>query len=179
MTVQFKETLVVNLIGAPGAGKSTTAAYVFSQLKWKGVETEIVTEFYKDLVWEQAGKAFDNQIYTFGNHFFRISRLIGEVEVIVVDSPIMLVPVYSENEELCKLAYTEHRKMNNFNFYVKRKIPYSEIGRLHTEEEASAIDKKILSMLYDYKLGAITVDGTQEGGARVVEFVMHKIGMVK
>ena len=44
--------LVVNLFGAPGAGKSTGASYVFSQLKMMGVNAELVTEFAKDKVWE-------------------------------------------------------------------------------------------------------------------------------
>ena len=44
--------LIINLFGAPGAGKSTGAAYVFSQLKAAGVNAELVTEFAKDKVWE-------------------------------------------------------------------------------------------------------------------------------
>ena len=42
--------LVVNLTGAPGAGKSTGAAYVFSQLKMRGINCELVTEYAKDKV---------------------------------------------------------------------------------------------------------------------------------
>ena len=42
--------LVVNLFGVPGAGKSTGAAYVFSKLKMKGINAELVTEFAKDIV---------------------------------------------------------------------------------------------------------------------------------
>ena len=34
--------LVVNLFGAPGAGKSTGAAYIFSQLKMAGIIAELV-----------------------------------------------------------------------------------------------------------------------------------------
>lgn len=40
--------LIINLFGAPGAGKSTGAAYVFSQLKAAGVNAELVTEFAKE-----------------------------------------------------------------------------------------------------------------------------------
>ena len=36
--------LVVNLFGAPCAGKSTAAAYIFSQLKMKGINCELATE---------------------------------------------------------------------------------------------------------------------------------------
>ena len=44
--------LVVNLFGTPGAGKSTGAAYIFSNLKMRGINAELVTEFAKDMVWE-------------------------------------------------------------------------------------------------------------------------------
>ena len=58
--------LVVNLYGAPGAGKSTGAAYIFSKLKMAGVKAELVTEFAKDMVWEENNEALHNQMYMFG-----------------------------------------------------------------------------------------------------------------
>ena len=42
--------ILANLFGAPGAGKSTGAAYVFSKLKMAGINAELVTEFAKDKV---------------------------------------------------------------------------------------------------------------------------------
>lgn len=44
--------LVINLFGVPGAGKSTGAAYIFARLKMLGINTELVTEFAKDKVWD-------------------------------------------------------------------------------------------------------------------------------
>ena len=48
----MKKPLVVNLAGAPGAGKSTGAAYIFTRLKQLGVNCELVGEFAKDKTWE-------------------------------------------------------------------------------------------------------------------------------
>lgn len=48
----YKKPLVINLFGAPGAGKSTGAAIVFAELKKRGVNAELVTEFAKDKTWE-------------------------------------------------------------------------------------------------------------------------------
>ena len=45
-----KKTLVVNLIAPPSAGKSTMAANIFAELKWMGIDCEIVSEFAKELV---------------------------------------------------------------------------------------------------------------------------------
>lgn len=92
--------LVVNLFGAPGAGKSTGAAYVFSQLKAAGINAELVTEFAKDKVWEETKAVFDNQAYIFGKQYFRISRLEGKVDVVITDSPILLSAFYNKNDHV-------------------------------------------------------------------------------
>ena len=88
--------LVVNLFGAPGAGKSTGAAYIFSQLKIKSVNVELVTEFAKDMTWEKNKKALTNQIYMLGNQLQRIYRCQDEVDVIVTDSPLLLNILYPQ-----------------------------------------------------------------------------------
>ena len=59
---------VINLFGGPGSGKSTTAASVFSKLKIMGYNVELVTEFAKDMVWEQHDSIFDNQLLIFAEH---------------------------------------------------------------------------------------------------------------
>lgn len=66
--------LIVNLFGAPGAGKSTGAAYIFSQLKMLGVNAELVTEFAKDKVWENSVDVLNDQMYVFSKQHHRISR---------------------------------------------------------------------------------------------------------
>lgn len=53
----MKNTLIVNLYGGPGTGKSTGAAYIFSKLKMDGIDAEYVTEFAKDKVWEGSQEA--------------------------------------------------------------------------------------------------------------------------
>lgn len=52
--------IVINLFGEPGAGKSTGAAYVFAMLKMNGVNAELVTEYAKDITWEETKEAFKN-----------------------------------------------------------------------------------------------------------------------
>lgn len=48
----MKNALVVNLFGGPGCGKSTTMARLFADLKTRGLNVEMVSEFAKDLVYE-------------------------------------------------------------------------------------------------------------------------------
>ena len=47
-----KNTLLVNFYAGPGAGKSTGAAYIFAKLKMKGIDSEYVSEYAKDRVWQ-------------------------------------------------------------------------------------------------------------------------------
>lgn len=98
----MKNTIIVNLFGEPGAGKSTGAAYVFAVLKMNGIDAELATEFAKDKLWEESKAVFENQSYIFGKQSFRLSRCKGKVEVIVTDSPLPLSIIYdgaNENDE--------------------------------------------------------------------------------
>ena len=66
----MKKPLVINLTGAPGAGKSTGAAYIFSELKMKGVNCELIGEFAKDKTWEHNTTALSCQEYVFGKQSY-------------------------------------------------------------------------------------------------------------
>jgi ABC-type glutathione transport system ATPase component len=58
----MSETIMVNIYGGPGCGKSTTAAGVFTLLKIHKIDCELVTEFAKDLTWENRHKTLENQL---------------------------------------------------------------------------------------------------------------------
>lgn len=146
-------TQVVNLYGGPGTGKSTIAAELFSSLKWRGINCELVTEYAKDKVWEGSTNVLEHQIYIFAKQLFRTSRLLGKVDYIITDSPILLSLVYGENEsnEFRSLVLAEHRKLNNINIFLQRNKLYRRVGRLQTEQEAMEIDYKIRDMLREYE----------------------------
>ena len=48
---------VINLFGGPGCGKSTTAADLFARMKLRGLSVELVTEYAKDVVWDEKAAA--------------------------------------------------------------------------------------------------------------------------
>ena len=118
----MKKPMVLNFYGGPGSGKSSFRAAVFSLLKLHGVTCEEATEYAKDLTWEERHRTFTDQIYIFGKQYHRIQRLLGQVSVIITDSPLMLTPVYDSEKRptLEKLAVEEHNKMWTYNAFLKR-----------------------------------------------------------
>lgn len=145
-----KKTIIINLFGGPGSGKSTTAAGVFYNLKKRGVDVEMSLEFAKDKVWEESFKAMENQYYIFGKQFHRLWRLVGKVDYIITDSPILNLPVYdAEGSEKFKEFIKElNSKFINFNFFILRNPKvYIESGRIQGKEESEEIDNQILHWL--------------------------------
>lgn len=129
-----KLPLVVALMGPPGAGKSTLAAYIFAKLKMLGVNCELVTEFVKDKVWENNDTALSNQVYVFAKQYYRLSRCAGKVDCIITDSPLALTPLYNREppeiaEPLNKLALVVYKRYPTLTYYIKRIKKYNPVGR--------------------------------------------------
>lgn len=157
-------TKVINLYGGPGVSKSTTATGVFSCLKLHGVSCEYVSEYAKDLTWEKARNNLENQVKVFGEQQHRMWRLMGQVDIIITDSPLPLCMIYNKQgcEQLNQLVLSEYNKMENYNYLLKRNKPYVTIGRNQTEEEAKQIDTEVRQLLLKNKMGFKEIDGTYE-----------------
>ena len=169
--------IIVNLFGVPGAGKSTGAAYIFSQLKMRGINAELITEFAKDKVWENNEKVFKNQLYLFGKQSFRISRVQDEVDVIVTDSPLLLSILYNQTpilgENFNQLVYDVFNSYNNINYLIKRTKPYNPAGRLQTEEESDALAEPLISLLKKENINYKEITGDIKGYDKIVQEVLN------
>ena len=183
----MKNTLIVNLFGGPGTGKSTAAAYIFSRLKMVGVDIELVTEFTKDKVWEDNKKVFNNQLYITGKQSFKISRVFGEVDVIINDSPILNGAVYTDKRYLKSAIVEEFMSYGdqNLNIFLNRVSEYNPNGRNETEEDAILIDEKLKSILrlediesdYD-EIPYIEVDADLDGCNKIIELIVRVLGYI-
>ena len=58
----MKNTLIVSLFAGPGAGKTTCAWEIASELKKRNVETEYVSEYAKELVWDEKFELLDGSL---------------------------------------------------------------------------------------------------------------------
>lgn len=155
------ETKIINLFGNPGSGKSTTASFLFTELKRRGKEVEWAFEVAKELVWEEDFSLLKNQMFVFAAQMHRIDRLIGKVEYIVTDSPLMIkVGFYKwrnlpEPESFEKLAKAYVEKYNNINIYLKNVEgqEVSKIGRAEPDLDPMKYLEKDLKydLITDYK----------------------------
>ena len=140
--------IILNLFAGPGAGKSSLAADVFAELKWHGVNCEIVTEVAKELAWINDGRSRD-QLYIIGNQMERVDSLLGKVDVIVTDSPVMMALAYCPPELYHGLkSHLEEwtSKYDNFNVRVIRTKPYNPLGRFQDEAAAKKLDNIIADL---------------------------------
>jgi hypothetical protein len=170
-TIMNKNTLVINLWGGPGSGKSSLMAGLFSALKFNGCDCEMAPEFAKEKVWENSLDVLSNQIYVFGKQHHAIFRLKGKVDIIITDSPLLFSLYYGANQSLSfkQLVLEEYNKLNNLNVWVDRVKKYNPNGRLQTEDEALEIDNKLLEILHLNNIKYIHVPGKASSISKLLE----------
>ena len=172
-------SLVVNFIAAPSAGKSSLMADVFAKLKWKNIDAEMVTEYAKDLVWEERTQTFKNEIYIFAKQHHRLFRLNNKVNIIITDRPLILSCYYNRaangSQLLDQLVLEEFNKFNNLNFFVNRVKPYNPNGRNQTEDESNAIGVSLKEMLNENNITYTEITGEPSSADRVVSKILEQL----
>lgn len=135
---------------------STGAAFIFSQLKMRGINCELITEYAKDKTWEKNMEALSCQEYIFGNQSFRMKRCRDKVDVIITDSPLPLGIFYNTNpvlgEHYENLVLDVFNTYENMNYVLVRDKPYNPIGRNQTEAESDEIGDRIQFFLEDHDI---------------------------
>jgi len=177
--VFIKNTIVVNLIASPSSGKSTIMADVFAKLKWAGVDCEIVTEFAKDLVWEDRQETFKDETYIFAKQNHRLFRVNGKVDVIITDRPLILTSLYNnkyglKSKELDDLVLSTFNSYDNLNYFIVRKKKYNPNGRNQTEKESDEIAVELLELLKKDNIPFIKIDGTTEASDIIMSDILEK-----
>jgi len=166
---------VINLFAGPGAGKSTTAAGLFFFMKLAGRNVELVTEVAKDATWEEHHFLLGDQYAITGEQNRRLSRLIGKVDYVITDSPLLLGLAYlPENYVPSFPRYLQELFMSydNINFWINRIKPYNKVGRNQTAEEAAGKDLQILGFMNALKLNYTSVDGNAEAPLTIMRQIL-------
>lgn len=179
----MKKTIVLNLFGVPGAGKSTGAAFIFSRLKMLGINCELISEFAKDKVWEENKTALSNQCYIFGKQCYKMSRCKDKVDVIITDSPLPLCIMYNKinpagqlSDNFDKLVMEVFNSYDNINVLLLRIKPYNPAGRTQTEAESNKLKTPILNMLAEQEIDYDIQTGDKQGYESIIQKVLNKLG---
>lgn len=144
--------LVVNLFGGPGSGKTAMAARIFGELKCMGIEAACPEEHAKLAIWSGRPWLLDHQVIIVGKTWETMVNLCDKVEVIIIDSPILLGSVYAgdrEPESFHSLVRDLHMRQPRVNLLVKRDFsrPYDPQNRREDADAAVQIDAKVAAAL--------------------------------
>lgn len=161
-----KYTVVVNLFGGPGCGKTTLAHELTAAISRRGLICEYAPEYAKDLTWDTLSKddeiassarsalgpSIAQQRLVHDEQMRRIDRPYGFVDAIVTDSPAIISWAYSDGDEreledFHDYMLREFMRHRNLNLLVNRDIPYEQVGRNEDEETAKQKDDIMLEIL--------------------------------
>jgi tRNA uridine 5-carbamoylmethylation protein Kti12 len=153
--------MVINFFGGPGAGKSTNAAGLFYLMKQAGMKVELVTEYAKELTYEERFNVLqEDQLYILAHQYRRMKRLHNKVDYIVTDSPLFLSVIYgrhfqNNNKHLEKYTLDLINQYNNINLFIVRNLeehPFKKYGRNQTKEESIFLDSSVKRLLNEFKI---------------------------
>ncbi|MHA1676322.1 MAG: AAA family ATPase [Candidatus Njordarchaeales archaeon] len=154
-------TIVVNMLGGSGIGKSTTAAGLYYHMKLAGMNVELVREYVKILAWQGTKIGQFDQVNIFGEQCKLEHTLYDKVDFIVTDSPILLAPIYEvfyhgesiiEEAAIKFLNKASSQGVKHVNILLGRNKPYDTRGRYQTEAEALDVDSRTISFLKKYSM---------------------------
>lgn len=150
---------LINIIGAPGVGKSTISALLFAYMKMRGYVVEYVQEYVKKLVWTRDFDSINNQYYLSKKTFETLDQIVssGSIKYCISDGPLLHGLVYNQQnvhntsniEKTEKFILECIGKFNNINIYLER-VPgrqYETAGRIHTEDESIEVGNLLKDLL--------------------------------
>ena len=148
---------IINLFGGPGSGKSTTAAFIFSQLKINNISCQYINEYAKDCVYEGRNTVIQNdQLYILAkqNHKLKMLELSNQAQYAIVDSPLLLSSIYGGIYNSITKKFNDYvielfNSYDNINFFIERNETYFETnGRIQKNiQQAKDIDNLIKNFL--------------------------------
>ena len=178
-------TLIVNIYGGPGAGKSTTALQLVAELKKLGYHADYVSEVAKELVYAKDFEHLDGTLKNQSKILFeqkrRLDIMLDNVDVVVTDSPLLLNTVYlKENApEYIESVFSQYENYNNYNVVVERdlSVKFEQEGRIHNLEESIKKDGEINTLLDSHDIDYQRFDRNNIAG--ILDGIISKINDIK
>jgi hypothetical protein len=155
------KTFVINVIGQPGSGKTCLTALLFAHLKIKGYVVEYASEYAKTLIWQEKFDELNNQYHVTNSQYKLFKSMIGKVEFIITDGPIIHGLYYNRyNKDNVSDVFKTNEfildcfnEFNNINIFLEKgDFKYEQAGRQQTESEANLVGTILKKLLTDYKI---------------------------
>lgn len=143
---------VVNLLGAPGMGKSAIASGLFYLMKKNHHSAALCREYAQYLV--TAGREWqlrEEQLYLFAKQHHELFIQRGNYRTAVTDSPLLLTAFYAAPDVTPDSFYQCVRdynaKFENIYFFISRDIAaansvFDNSGRVHNRQESLEKEKQ-------------------------------------
>ena len=180
----MNKTFVINIIGAPGVGKTTISALLFAKLKLRGYVCEYVQEYAKKLVWIKDFDTLNNQYHVTKKQFELLQQINGHVDFIVTDGPLIHGIYYNKynKDNISNIDKTEKyildcfSKFNNINIVLDRiSRKYETEGRIQSEDEAKDIDIVLKHLLKINSIEYNSYPSEEKSIQNIIDFIINFI----
>ena len=133
-------TTIINMVGAPGTGKSTISALAFYELKTQNQKAELIQEYVKDWAYEKRKIESYDQIYFLAKQIRKESLLFNKVDYVITDSPVLMNQVYAK--KFCSDHLYQAIKVSTEYYYKNVKADgHKHINILLHYKESTIIPK--------------------------------------
>jgi len=141
----------INLLGGPGLGKSTSAAFIFQQMKQDGYKIELVTEYIKTWTYiPRSPKSWDSFYCQMKQVHQEDIILRSGMPLIVTDSPVFLGCFYAWHHGnpgvpmMLDVAKRFEEMYPSLTILLERgSLPYDPAGRYEDYEQALDVDEQL------------------------------------
>jgi thymidylate kinase len=147
----------LNFLAGPNAGKSTQAALIYSELKKRDYNVELVREVIKKSIYRGMRPTIWSQIPIYGAQFDEelICAESNDVDIITTDCPTLLTIFYTKHnhnpawKHLLEIENLFEKLHPSINIFLKRGLGFNQKGRIHDLKQSTEIDRDIkLFLLY-------------------------------
>lgn len=168
---------VINLLAAPGTGKSTTGQILSGMLSIADYKVEYIPEFAKFATFSNNQAALSDQIYMFAKQENRLHVLRNAgLDFVIMDGPLPVALLfqpekyYTAYEPLVMEVFGSYE---NINFFLRRNsaLAYKKVGRTESLAEANALELRLRGILSKHQVPYLDVNVDKSLASRLFQHI--------